>query len=38
MTGVAVGVALKIILMFGLCLSDYAAWRAQHGVPTLTYP
>jgi len=24
-------------LMFGLCLADYAAWRAQHGVPTLTY-
>ena len=28
---------LRDTLMFGLCSADYPAWRAQHGVPTLTY-
>ena len=28
---------LRDTLMFGLGYADYPAWRAQHGVPTLTY-
>jgi RimJ/RimL family protein N-acetyltransferase len=28
---------LRDTRMFGLCLADYPAWRARHGVPTLTY-
>jgi RimJ/RimL family protein N-acetyltransferase len=28
---------LRDTLMFGLTIAHYPAWRAQHGVPTLTY-
>jgi RimJ/RimL family protein N-acetyltransferase len=28
---------LRDTLMFGLAVADYPEWRAQHGVPTLTY-